>query len=203
MVSIIFPSVQHGHHRPVEKPWSFGAMAHREPLPILGLKRTRLGLLHRHAFATLRRLYPHRLIAGHCQPVEVLMRFQKGSQCSVATVDGISHHPGKRNSCLPKALDHLLSLFAFGCKRNLLGNACLLTALPIGDPTQRKVEFAIEERVPPAAHVGQKYPDLTVFELTCGATMLFADPSRFFASLAKACLINHDNRLWITQAFQN
>ncbi len=73
VLSIIFPLMQHGHHRPIKEPRPFGALTHRDPLPILGLKRECLG--HRRAFAAFAGLYPHRFIAGHCQPVEVLVRF--------------------------------------------------------------------------------------------------------------------------------
>src|SRR6266478_5596174 len=59
VLPILFPPVQHGHDCPIELPWPFGSVTHRESLPILGVKRERLGLGHRHAFATLWSLYPH------------------------------------------------------------------------------------------------------------------------------------------------
>src|SRR6266536_2032582 len=65
VLPIILPSMQHGHHGPIKASWSFGAMAHRDPLPILGLKRVCLGLSHGHAFAAFGGLYPHRFVTGH------------------------------------------------------------------------------------------------------------------------------------------
>ncbi len=100
VLPVIFPLLQHGHHRPIKEPGPFGALAHGDPLPILGVKRECFGLSHRHAFAALAGLYPHGFIAGYCQPVEVLVRFQPGTQLPITAVDRYPQRPRQKGSWL-------------------------------------------------------------------------------------------------------
>src|SRR6266851_5991105 len=176
VLPVIFTSMQHGHDCPIKEPRSFGAVAHRDPLPILGVKQKRLGLGHRHPFATLARLYFHRFRAGNGQDVGVMMGFQPGTQIPIPAVDGISNDPGEGDLGFPEALDHLSGLLTFGVKAHLFWNACLSAPLPILDPAQGDVEFSIDQRVAPGAHVGQKYSHLTIFQLACCAAMLIRHP---------------------------
>jgi len=201
--SIILPPMEHGHQRPIEPSWSLGAVTHRDPLPIIGVKRECLGLGHRHAFAALCGRYPHGFIAGNGQHVGVLMRFQPEAEVQIPSIDGISDHPGKRNLCVPQTLDHLSGQFAFGRKASGIRNACFPTAFAILDPAQREVQFPIEQCVAEAADVGEKHPDLTIFELARRSAILFRHSCRFLAAFTKARFVDHQDRLGITQLLQD
>src|SRR5258708_4262263 len=65
MAPIIFPSMQHGHIRPVEEPGAFASLTHREALPIVGSKQEHFHLCCFHPPATpIRSHYPDWFIAS-------------------------------------------------------------------------------------------------------------------------------------------
>jgi site-specific DNA recombinase len=174
--SIVLPLMQDRHDRPIKQSRSFGAFAHTEPLPIVGVKHKGFGLSHRHPFATIGSLYPHRLITCHRQDVGVLMRFQPGAQIQVPPIHAIGDHPGERDLCFPEAFNHLLGQFTFGLKTNRLGNTSLSAPLRIVDPVLGKIEFAVDEGMSFCAHVAEKDAHLTVLHLSGRPAILFFHP---------------------------
>src|SRR5438309_1422102 len=69
--------------------------------------------------------------------------------------------------------------------------------------TDEQIQFPIQQRVAFGAGVGQKDPDLTIFQLASCATMLRGDSCRFFAAFANARFVNDQNRFGITQLLQD
>src|SRR6266516_6678335 len=134
MSPVILPAMQDGQNRPIKQAWSLGAVAHRESLPIPIMNQQGFSLSHGHPLATLWRLYPDRLIAGHRQHVRVAMSFQKDAQVQVAAVDRIGDDPCERDLRFPETLNHLSRQFTLGLKAHLLWNASLVAALRIVDP---------------------------------------------------------------------
>src|SRR5258708_30491714 len=61
VLAVLFTPMQHGHDCPIEQSRPLGSVAHRDPLPILGVKRKGLRLRHCHPFATGSRLQFRRL----------------------------------------------------------------------------------------------------------------------------------------------
>jgi hypothetical protein len=80
---------------------------------------------------------------------------------------------------------------SLGPKRRVLGNAGVVTALPVLNPVLRKIEFPIEEGAPAVRRgIIQKDANLAILDLACGATVLSLDPSRLNAFLDEPSLIN-------------
>jgi hypothetical protein len=77
MASIILPPMQDGDTGPIEEPWACGAIAHREPLPILDLEQKRLDLAHfDEPTSSVGGSYPNRLLVSDGKHIPVPMSLE-------------------------------------------------------------------------------------------------------------------------------
>jgi len=67
---------------------------------------------------------------------------------------------------------HRSRQFTLRLKADGLRNTDFFAASAIFQPVARKIEFPVEQRVAKAADVGEKDPDLTIFDLFGAATLL-------------------------------
>jgi len=111
---IILPAVQHGNLCPIEESWAFGPFTHRESVPrdLVWEKRLNQGCFF--SSSPLRCLEGNWLIASNRHHVLILMGFEPASQVKVASIHGISDHPGDGNGRLVDSINHLCCQFWFG-----------------------------------------------------------------------------------------
>ncbi len=204
MASIRFPLVQHGHTRPVKEPGAFGALAHREALPILLMQQESFHFADCHPSAlSVSSQDPNRFSAGHGQHIGIAMRFQPGAQVQVAPVDRIGHHPGDGEVSLEDPLHHLQRQFRLGLETDGVRNACGSAALAIFHPGKRQIEFSVDEAMSRRRHIAQKHAHLTVLDLPAGAAVLHLDAGRLAAALGEAALVDHYNGIARAELLQD
>ena len=156
MPSILLPAMQDGHGRPVKEPGPFGALTHREALPVGLLQQQSGHLAHFHAAPdSVRGQDAHGFIAGHGQHIGIPLPFQPGAQVEIGTIDRIGHHPANGGAGLLHAPQHLDGQFGLGLETHRLGNMGGLTALAIVTPLQGQIQLAINEGVPFGGHISQ------------------------------------------------
>lgn len=130
MSCIIFPLLQDGNNRPVKKPGAFGALTHREALPILGVKQEGFNVADFHPPSSpIGSQDPDGFVAGDCQHLGARLRLQPGPQVQTAPIDRICNNPGNGDLSLPEAFEHLLGQFTLRLKTNSFRNACFSTPL--------------------------------------------------------------------------
>ena len=176
--------------RPVVGARAFRSIPGAEAVPALGGKVTS-DLDRRSLDHALVRPRAHRLggLDGHdIGPLPVL---QRPAQPWIAAVNRIPKRPFRLKSGRPRPFQHDAGLVRLGPERRILGNAGVVTTLPVLNPVLRQIEFPIEERAP-AIRCGiiQEDTDLTILDLARGATVLSFHSGRLSALLDEAGLVN-------------
>ena len=123
------------------------------------------------------------------------MRFQKHPQATVRAVDLVAHHPAKRHSRRNRARDHALGQPRFGGKRHFRRDRRPGPARRILRPLLRQIEFAVDQRMPPAAGIGKKHADLAILDTSGSAAILPCHPGRFAALFEKTGLIDGEDAI--------
>src|SRR5260370_42673859 len=85
--SVVFPPMQDGDACPIEEPWAFGPITHRESLPIVVIKQERFNLANLTIRGSGVRLDANRLITSHGEHMEVSMIGEPGTQFQVVSID--------------------------------------------------------------------------------------------------------------------
>ncbi len=129
----------------------------------------------------------------------VVVVFQPGAQVQIVAIHGIGHDPGHGDLRLMQPFHHRPGQFTLRLKADGLGNAGFFAASAVLQPVPGKIEFPVEQRVATAADIGEKDPDLTIFDLFGAATILRGHSCRLIASLGKAGLVNSHHRIRICE----
>src|SRR6266568_2243710 len=158
MLPVIFPAIQDGQTRPLEKQRSFCARLHTEAPPLLLVDEPLLGLRHRKQSASLSRHDPKLLGRGDRQGKPVPVVFQPGAQVQIVAIHSIGHHPGDGDLRLMHPFHHRPGQLTLRLKADGLRNADFFAASAILQPVARKIEFPVEQRVATAADIGEKDP---------------------------------------------
>jgi hypothetical protein len=203
MLSVVFPTMQDGQARPLEKQRSFRARLHTEALPLLLVDEPLLGLRHRQQRASLSRHDPNRFGRGDRQGKPVLMVFQPGSQVQIVAIHSIGDDPGHGDLCLMHAFHHRSRQLTLRLKADSLRNTNFFAASAIFQPVARKIEFPVEQRVAKSADVGEKDPDLTILDLFGAATILTRHSCRLVSPLGKAGLVDGHHCIPISEVGQD
>ena len=179
---------------PIKASVSFGPLAHREPLPVLGAQFLLLDACRlSNPVCSLGVLNADDFIGRDRHRIEVALLFQPEPQVSAVSIHGIGHHPVDRQRGGLCPLNHALGQLGFGLKCDRLGNMSRLPASRIGDPGFWEVQFAIDERVSLGRHVREEDAHLTVLYLSGCTAMLLVDSSRFGAPFGKATFIHDEH----------
>src|ERR1700757_1738401 len=88
-------------------------------------------------------------------------------------------------------------------KRHRPGDPRRRSARAILRPALRQIQFAIDQRVPATAGIGEKHPNLAVLDAPGGAAVLPRHPGRFAALLEKTGLINPENAIGRAQVLDD
>src|SRR5207302_10609364 len=109
---------------------------------------------------------------------------------AMASVNAISRDPDRGESCIRGAPVHAGSEFWFGGKDDLFWHMGGSTALGILRPALGQIQCAIHQGMLSLAGIGQKDPDLAVFNAPCCPTVLSLHAHGLLPLLEKARFIN-------------
>src|SRR5947209_20380736 len=104
----------------------------------------------------------------------------------MASIDRIARHPPSRKSCIQSTPEHACGQFWFGGKDDLFWHIGCSTTIRILCPTLGQIQFAIHKGMVSLAGIGQKDPDLAVFNASCRPTVLSLHSDRLLPFLEKA-----------------
>src|SRR3954454_16035161 len=102
-----------------------------------------------------------------------------------------------------RALQHRSPDLGLGGERHIVRNAGVSAARAIIGPGLRQVESAVDQRPTMAAGVAKENADLAVLDAPRRAGVLAVDPGRLGALLEKARLIQHQDRVVVTQVLDH
>ena len=119
---------------PIKEPLAFGALTHRESLPVLGAQYLLLDAGHIAKPVSLGSLNTNHFISRDGQREEEALRFQPEPQVRAVSVHGIGYHPADRQPSGLRSLDHVSGQFGFGLKNDRFGDMSSTPASRIVDP---------------------------------------------------------------------
>jgi hypothetical protein len=159
------------HPRPIVEPLAFGPGARREALPGLlryrGCQRSGSVL----AGSVIERR-PQLFVRADGEHERALLLLEIEPQAAIGAIDLIAQNPGERHAGGDRPGDHAARQLGLGGERHRLGNTGRLAPGGVLGPLLRKVEFAIDQRMPLAAGISQEHADLAILDAPCRAAVL-------------------------------
>src|SRR3954447_22247744 len=188
--------------RPIVEPLAFGTGARREALPLFcrySCRQRRGGVLA-HPVIEHR---PQLLVTADGEHERALLLLEIDPQAAIGAIDLVAQNPGERYVGGNRPGDHAARQLGLGGEPHLLANAGRLTPGAVLGPLLRKVQLAVDQRMPVAAGISQEHADLAVLDAPRRAAVLARHAGRLRPLLQKASLVDDQYRLPIGQGLDH